>query len=97
MAPRHRGPDTADGGRGSAGSDRPLRAAAAAQRGATPRDRGCAPLGGGGGDELAAVSVTKINQRDAINEAIRLEMGRDARVICVHAAGVESEVTHGLD
>jgi pyruvate/2-oxoglutarate/acetoin dehydrogenase E1 component len=43
------------------------------------------------------VSVTKINQRDAINEAIRLEMGRDPRVICVHAAGVESQVTHGLD
>ena len=46
---------------------------------------------------MAAVNVTKINQREAITEALRIEMGRDQSVFCVEAAGFRSPVIEGLD
>jgi pyruvate/2-oxoglutarate/acetoin dehydrogenase E1 component len=46
---------------------------------------------------VAAVSATKISQREAITEALRIEMGHDPNVICVEAAGSRSPVIEGLD
>lgn len=46
---------------------------------------------------MGTVNATKINQREAITEALRIEMGRDPSVICVEAAGLRSPVVEGLD
>jgi pyruvate/2-oxoglutarate/acetoin dehydrogenase E1 component len=43
------------------------------------------------------MSVTKISYRDAIAEALRMEMGRDPRVIWVGQAAAIDPVTQGLD
>jgi pyruvate/2-oxoglutarate/acetoin dehydrogenase E1 component len=45
---------------------------------------------------LAALSVTKISQREAIAEALRIEMGRDPNLVCIEAAGARSPVLEGL-
>jgi pyruvate/2-oxoglutarate/acetoin dehydrogenase E1 component len=45
---------------------------------------------------VAGVSVTKISQREAIAEGLRLEMGRDPNVICVQAGGGGSAVSARL-
>ena len=46
---------------------------------------------------MGTMNVTTINQREAITEALRIELGRDPNVVCVEAAGFSSRVLEGLD
>jgi pyruvate/2-oxoglutarate/acetoin dehydrogenase E1 component len=46
---------------------------------------------------VTTASVTKISHREALSEALRIEMGRDPNVICIGAAELLSPIIEGLD
>ena len=46
---------------------------------------------------MRTAGLTKISQRHAVSEALRIEMGRDPNVICIGAGGFLSPVIDGLD